>query len=291
MENVIFVILHYNEMDVTQQCIETIISRTSNYEVKIVVVDNCSPDGSGKKLQKYYKNDDMVTVLLLDENLGFAKGNNIGYQYARKNLHSEFICVLNNDVLLLQDDFLNLAVNEFVNSKCGVIGPHITLKNSAVNYMYMTLFEKKVYEKELNHSVRMYKYYTSKLFCIRNVINRLIDMIVKSKQNDEQDSKMLWESQQRWENIVLHGCCLIFTPIYVRKYQDAFNPKTFMFREEELLYIRCKDGNVKMVYNPLLNVLHLEDVSTNSSYKSIRTREAFKWKCQIESLQILLEEM
>ena len=64
-----------------------------------------------------------------------------------------------------------------------------------------------------------------------------------------------------------------------------------MFREEELLYIRCKKEKVNTIYTPQIDVLHLEDVSTNSFYKKDKEREAFKWKCQVDSLQILLEEL
>ena len=45
-----FVILHYNEPNVTEKSIESVLEYTKNYRVEIVIVDNCSPDGcvSGK---------------------------------------------------------------------------------------------------------------------------------------------------------------------------------------------------------------------------------------------------
>lgn len=56
-------------------------------------------------MEEKYHMDDKVLVLKLTSNLGFAKGNNVGYKYAVKELKCDFICILNNDTLLVQDDF------------------------------------------------------------------------------------------------------------------------------------------------------------------------------------------
>ncbi len=65
-------------------------NRTDMY--KIVIVDNASPDKSGALLKEHYKNDDHVEVLLNQENLGFARGNNVGFRYAEKNMESIIYC-------------------------------------------------------------------------------------------------------------------------------------------------------------------------------------------------------
>ena len=62
-------------------------------------------------------------------------------------------------------------------------------------------------------------------------------------------------------------------------------------REEELLYLRCRKHEIETVYEPSIDILHLEDMSTNATFKKDCKREAFKNKCQIDSLQILLEEL
>ncbi|RHQ40088.1 glycosyltransferase family 2 protein [Roseburia sp. AF25-25LB] len=93
------------------------------------------------------------------------------------------------------------------------------------------------------------------------------------------------------DELVLHGCCLIFSPIYLTKYKDAFVPDTFMFREEELLYLRCKEAGIPMVYCPEVRILHLEDISTDYIYKTERKKEIFNLENQIKSLGILLEHL
>lgn len=293
-----FVILHYNEPDVTKKCVDAIFENTVAQSIEIVIVDNCSPDGSGEQLEGAYQSKEHVTVLRAEKNLGFAKGNNIGYVYAKETLHADFICVMNNDVLLLQKDFIQRVLHEYEASHCGIIGPHITLLNGYTNYMYLKIHSRKYFEKEMENSKRMYRYYTSKLYPIRNCINRILDAWIPAlkfhKEKEEtMDEKiqMVVASKQRHKNIVLHGCCLILTPMYISKFEDAFNPSTFMFREEELLYLRCRSYEIDTIYEPTIDILHLEDMATNATYKKSQKREAFKFQCQIDSLQIVLEEL
>ena len=89
-----FVVLHYCTLDMTKKCIAAIQEKMAQTDYEIVVVDNASGNGTGKELAECYKNTEHVTVLLSEENLGFAKGNNLGYVYARENLHCDFICVM-----------------------------------------------------------------------------------------------------------------------------------------------------------------------------------------------------
>ena len=50
-----FVVLHYNEPKVTEKCVKAIRENTKKYSSEIVIVDNCSPDGSGVIWRKNIK--------------------------------------------------------------------------------------------------------------------------------------------------------------------------------------------------------------------------------------------
>lgn len=76
MFNVIFVILHYQNIDDTINCINSIKKLQgldSNY--KIILVDNKSPNNTGKELEKKYINDSNIETVLLEKNYGFSKAN------------------------------------------------------------------------------------------------------------------------------------------------------------------------------------------------------------------------
>lgn len=131
-----FVVLHYCTLDMTKKCIAAIQEKMAQADYEIVVVDNASGNGTGKNLAECYKDTEHVSVLLSKENLGFAKGNNLGYVYAREELHCDFICVMNNDVILLQDNFAQLVEAAYEAHQFAVMGPHIELKDGRENAMY-----------------------------------------------------------------------------------------------------------------------------------------------------------
>ncbi|UXD44446.1 glycosyltransferase [Enterococcus faecium] len=79
-----FEVLHYETINETIQCVESILSNVIN--PVIVVVDNASSNNSGNELIEKFKSYDNVFVLINEKNLGFAKGNNIGYKFCEKNL-------------------------------------------------------------------------------------------------------------------------------------------------------------------------------------------------------------
>jgi len=89
MKNVVLVLPTYNESGNIEEVIEKIIATTKelkNWNMKILVVDSSSPDGTGKivkDLQKKYSN----LYLLETGKRGLGKAYIEGYQYAFKNLN------------------------------------------------------------------------------------------------------------------------------------------------------------------------------------------------------------
>ncbi len=86
------VILNWNGLDCLSDCIES-VEQTEYSNIEIIVVDNASTDGSPEIIGNKFPN---VKLLKLSENIGFAAGNNRGFQKAR----GKFIATLNNDVVV-----------------------------------------------------------------------------------------------------------------------------------------------------------------------------------------------
>ena len=84
---VYIIIVNYNGSQDTIECIKSLSNiKYKNY--KIVVVDNNSQKNDVEKLEKYNGNE--IELIKLDENLGFAKANNIGMKIALKN-NAEYV--------------------------------------------------------------------------------------------------------------------------------------------------------------------------------------------------------
>lgn len=296
-DKVAFVILHYCAIDMTYQCVDVIKNTIKDDNYEIVIVDNASPNGTGKTLYDSFEQDGLVTVILSEENVGFAKGNNLGVAYAKDYLNCEFFCVMNNDVMMEQALFCKYIRDEYEKSRFAILGPHISLADGSENAMYYKIADISHLEKERNGYIKrlkqmkssMYRFwmmYEKFLVALRIFLGK-IHVMPELKLHEEQIEGCL----DRQENIVLHGCCIIFSSRYFEYYKEAFSPETFMFREEEILHLRCKEKKLPIIYNPDLKVQHLEDVATNLVYKTNRTKEIFHLENQIESLGILIRFM
>ena len=88
------VVLNYNDAITVKEYLNKVIQYKSVNH--IVVVDNSSSDNSYIQLKQLQS--DKVHVIQTMENGGYAKGNNIGIQYAIKNFKSKYIIISNPDV-------------------------------------------------------------------------------------------------------------------------------------------------------------------------------------------------
>ena len=152
---IVFVILHYLAIDETYKSVDSIEKKIDTDMYKIVIVDNASPDKSGALLKEHYKNDDHVEVLLNQENLGFARGNNVGFRYAEKTWNPSYIVLMNNDVYLLDDDFLEKVEKEYKRSQFAVLGPMILSADGRcdINPIRTNAMSK----QEVEHDIQAYK--------------------------------------------------------------------------------------------------------------------------------------
>ncbi len=90
------VIVNYNGANYQNDALRTIHASTyKNFEV--IIVDSASKDNSIELACDEYP---QIHFLLQDENVGVAKGNNIGIKYAIDELDSEYVLLINNDIEL-----------------------------------------------------------------------------------------------------------------------------------------------------------------------------------------------
>lgn len=154
-----FVILHYNTIKETVDCVESIEKLIDTENYCIVIVDNCSPNNTGVELVNKYKNSDKIDVLLSKENVGFARGNNLGIDYARNELNSKYVCCTNNDTLMIQKNFYHSIEKEYKFSNAAVIGPRVYLKDNSIQQQCgelkdITVYKKSLYDLEMNKKVK-----------------------------------------------------------------------------------------------------------------------------------------
>ena len=88
------VIVNYNRGRLVSEIVRTFISYSAIDS--IAIVDNCSTDNSRQILSEI--NENRVKCLFVEENNGYAKGNNIGLKYLLKESKCNYCFVVNPDV-------------------------------------------------------------------------------------------------------------------------------------------------------------------------------------------------
>ena len=112
------IVLTYNNLNYTRQCLESIFTKTSYPNFEIVVVDNASTDGTLEFLRSFAEIHPQVKLLLNRENLGFAAGNNQGVEAST----GEYLVFLNNDIVVTHG-WLSRLVGHLRNPQAGAVGP------------------------------------------------------------------------------------------------------------------------------------------------------------------------
>lgn len=96
MKKLAVILVNYNGLDDSIECIESIKKSSCNDEITVVFVDNSSKVNEAEIIKKQF--DDVVTIRS-EENGGFSAGNNIGIKYAIR-AGFEYIMLLNNDTII-----------------------------------------------------------------------------------------------------------------------------------------------------------------------------------------------
>ena len=112
------IILVYNQLSYTKLCVDSIIRNTSE-PFELIFVDNGSVDGTREYLEEIKNKIERVKIIVNDENIGFALGNNQAFQDAR----GEYILLLNNDVIVGPGWLSGLQRGIESGSTIGLVGP------------------------------------------------------------------------------------------------------------------------------------------------------------------------
>ena len=277
-----FVILHYLTDTDTLECIDSILERFHDADYEIVVVDNHSGNGSIERIREKTESYQKIHILYNEENLGFARGNNVGYVYCKKTLNCDFIFVLNNDIVLNTDNLLVYAEEDWEQRDAAVIGPDI--ESLADRGHQNPMGKGNTTKSAIRKSILRYQ-----LLLLLNKIG-LYDLILQFKKNTSDSTPNVKTRVERMlTGYQLHGAFMIFTPTFVKKMDEAFCAETFMYMEESILFQICKQSGFKTIYDPRMVVYHKEDSATDALNIKNRDKRTFVFSNIIKSSRILLK--
>ena len=283
MNDFVFVILHFNTYNDTYECVNSILNQKEYDNYKICIVDNGSENDSYYKLNEKFKSNKKIILLHSDENLGFAKGNNIGYKYAKMYLNPKFIIMINSDTIMKDNLFLEKIDNNYKKYKFGVCGPDIYNPNKDKHQNPKRVNFNNV--KEIKRMLNIFKIHMFLCYTYLEYASRIIE---KLRNKLKRKVRKLSYKERYKNNIELHGACLIFSKEYIDKF-DGINESTFLYFEESFLYFTCKFYKIDMYYFPEMFIIHNEQGATKSELKSFIKRKKFYYKNSINYLNELIK--
>ena len=256
------VLLNYKNYNDTIDCINSLINQ-NYYNLYICVVDNFSNNDSIKQIKKNVKeNSKKVFYIENEENLGFAKGNNVGIRFLKKEKKCDYIFVLNTDTIISDKDFFNKFIDDVkkIDAKVALINPMCYGLNN--NYMYPSFkCANSIAEFMKGMKKRYIIYFIKSLFNINRVNKRIINV------------DMLKELDNY--NYVIQGCSYFLTPTFF-KYYDGLFSETFLYCEELALAIYLSNKDLKTINFYNLTLLHKEGGSSVQNGGIIRRMKKFK---------------
>lgn len=278
---VCFIILHYNDLDATLECIESIKLMNQQERIKIVMIDNKSTNNSGKKLYDLYCEDSQIITIMNECNAGFSGGNNKGCLYAKTIWDAAFYVVANNDIIFQQKDFIDIVEKEYHASHFAVLGPDIF--NSKLKIHQSPLSDrptmKAVSRTILLNKIALFTFDFSYLL-VDKWVNSLRK---KGKMKKDYDQYQIGKS--------LMGACLIFSKEYMQKRERPFMPETNFYYEEYLLSLWCEENDEVMVYQPQLKVVHNEGRATDTVSLNQKERTKFRVQNIYDAAKIYRKEL
>lgn len=284
----VWIILHYQTMDLTVRETQHILHDVEGKK-QIIIVDNASPNGSGKALYTKYKSNDAVDVLLLESNLGFAQGNNEGYKYA-KRYNPKFIIFTNNDIQITSTDIQEKIRADFIETKFALLGPDVYVPTTHVhqNPKQFDLNQTEIVKKSISKNQRLLNNRMRLTFhAFFKNIRWLRKAVMKTKNAHPKNN---FKNGIHGEEVVLHGSFLIVSTEFMGSFSEwAFYPGTFFYYEMEILAVFLSRKHLISMYDPEIRVIHFQNMSTKARFSRNTQRLRFQAEQMVKSGKVFLK--
>ena len=236
------IVLTYNQLAYTKECLQSIIEKTAYPNYEIIIVDNKSTDETPKYLMELEKQYAQIKVILNDENLGFAAGNNVGI----KASSGEYIILLNNDTVVTRGWITGLIKHFEQDNQLGILGPvtNSICNESKINISYDNISDMDyfAYQYTNEHMNTTYdKIDVLAMFCImisRTAFNKIgyLEQIYGVGMFEDDDysykAKSLGYKVKCAEDVFVHHYGNVsFKKLEDKQYMELFNRNKKIFEE------------------------------------------------------------
>jgi GT2 family glycosyltransferase len=113
-----------------KKCIDSIFHKTDYRTFEMIILDNESCDNETLEFLAELKKHDRVRVERIESAFNYSRLNNRGVELSR----GSFIALLNNDVEVINDDWLSEMVSRAMQSEVGMVGARLWYPNGMIQH-------------------------------------------------------------------------------------------------------------------------------------------------------------
>jgi len=239
------IVVSYNTREMTLECLRSIVRETRQSH-EIIVVDNCSSDGSADAIAAEFPD---VNLHRPEKNLGFARANNFAAERAR----GDYVLLLNPDTVVLDRAIDQLVSFADANPASRIWGGRTLYGDRSLNpsscWGRMTLWSL------ISSSIGLSAMFASSEFFNSECYGG-------------------WQRDTVRQVDIVTGCLLLI-PRQFWNELHGFNPVYFMYGEEADLCLRARRLGARPLMTPAATIIHYGSASdTNRADKVVAIRRA-----------------
>jgi GT2 family glycosyltransferase len=235
------IIVNWNVKDLLRKNLQSIFKLTENLDFEVIVVDNASKDGSVQMVAAEFPK---VNLIASNQNLGFAKANNLGLEQAT----GKYVLFMNPDMELKENSFKILI--DWLNQNpqidmatCQLIYPDGSRQNNIKNNP--GICDQILILLKLHHLIHPK--------CLRKYLAKDFDY------TKEQQVKQIMGAFTLVKNEIIHDL-------------GGWDEDYFLWWEDLDLCKRAQDKGYQLWYTPQTKVIHYEAKSFEQEMSLVKQR-------------------
>jgi N-acetylglucosaminyl-diphospho-decaprenol L-rhamnosyltransferase len=225
-------IVAYRNAELTRDCLRSVFEET-RAAIEVIVVDNASGDGTAEMIAAEFPR---VRLLALDENIGFARANNLAVEHAR----AEWLLLLNPDTIVFDGALDSLLRFGREHPGGGLYGGRTLYPDGRLNpsscWGLPTLWS---------------------MLCFATGLSTLR----RGSPVFDPESLGGWERDSIREVGVVTGCLLlVHREVWERL--GGFDPRFWMYGEDLDLAVRARAAGLRPMITPAATIVHVVGASS-----------------------------
>lgn len=119
-----------NHAGLSKRCLESLLLETDYPNLEIIFVDNGSDEAEAIALAREYENHDKVRVIHWNKPFNYSEINNM----AAREAAGEILGLINNDISVIQSDWLKQLAGFAALPETGAVGPMLLYPNDTIQH-------------------------------------------------------------------------------------------------------------------------------------------------------------